>query len=120
MQPGFGKWTSTVVIKCLCQFFTTEKSWAKTQHSTIYTWFDPIPAFTIVMICTYIIIAIEEQMRGGTTTPSSSSKDSCETASISQNLLTNYRDFSPLLQDQKQLGRHERAKEEDRSSGIDN
>jgi hypothetical protein len=72
------------------------------------------------MICTYIIIAIEEQMHSGTTTLLSLSKDSCETASISQNLLTNYKDFSPLLQDQKQLGRHEQAKEEDCSSGINN
>jgi hypothetical protein len=48
------------------------------------------------------------------------SKDSYKTISISQNLLTNYRDFSPLLQDQKQLDRYKQAKEEDYLSRIDN
>ena len=39
-------------------------------------WFDPIPAFIIVLVYTYIIIAIEEQIYGGDRRFSSLSKDS--------------------------------------------
>ncbi|TAQ90574.1 hypothetical protein B7494_g1099 [Chlorociboria aeruginascens] len=61
---GWQKWTSNIIIKGLMVFYISDNMWSKTPVNVVPKWWDPIPGFTIVAVCTMIIAACEEQSAG--------------------------------------------------------